>query len=330
MRCDPQPLEVFRSAEVADRAETATTLVGMTGAEPSVFISYSHDDKAVAVALHEQLQQRGLQAWIDERELRVGDSIIERVATAVADADFFLALVSPASIKSKWCRKELHLAITGELGREGVTVVPVRIGGVQMPDTLKDVLYLDLEPGDVEAAAERLTADLLSHAADRADGPLEARDTAEAEDAGIPRNDAENEEEPIRIIGVVREGIGEPLNDGSAGSALYRVPLRLSRTPSDLWVQVFEQEWGSQLYTMLRDAYVEGDTIVFPATTMDEIERHHLAQLRSVIDRVNQRTDEVRQQQNAAARRQAELRAQQKREHEQSIERVMERLSFDD
>ena len=36
------------------------------GAEPHVFISYSHKDDAIVYPIIEQLQQRGLRLWYDE------------------------------------------------------------------------------------------------------------------------------------------------------------------------------------------------------------------------------------------------------------------------
>jgi TIR domain len=70
----------------------------------SIFISYSHADKALAQALATELEKRGLRVWIDEGELKIGDSLIERIATAIAEIDFFLALVSQSSAQSNWSR----------------------------------------------------------------------------------------------------------------------------------------------------------------------------------------------------------------------------------
>jgi hypothetical protein len=298
---------------------------------PSIFISYSHSDKSVAVALNDALEGHGFRTWIDERELRIGDSIIERVATAVAEANYFLALVSASSVESQWCQKELHLAVTGELGREGVSVLPVRIGEVSMPAALRDVLYLDLDPDDVPAAAARIASDLREHAADtQKTAPTTRRGKSEPSEVATQDDSGDATDEPIRITGIVREGIGKPLNDGSAASALYRVPLRLSRRPSELWRQLFEREWYGQLYTMLRDAEVRDDTIVFPSTTIDEIERHHVGQLRRVLERVNSEEVRIRTEETERHRREAEMRKRQDEEHQASIDRVIERLSFDD
>ena len=88
-----------------------------TGTVPSVFVCYSHADKKLARALSSALMHKGAHIWLDEVELKIGDSIIERIASAIAKTDFFLVLVSKSSHNSNWCRKELALAVNGELGR---------------------------------------------------------------------------------------------------------------------------------------------------------------------------------------------------------------------
>ena len=130
----------------------------------SVFISYSHSDKAIARRLAHELTAFGLTVWIDEGELAIGDSIIERVAAALDRIQFVVALVSEASVASQWCQKELALAVTGGLKQRGVKVLPVRIGSVNMPPSLADILYLQLETHDIGKAAKILTLAALKHA----------------------------------------------------------------------------------------------------------------------------------------------------------------------
>src|SRR5712691_6525367 len=77
----------------------------VTGAPASVFISYSHADKDLARALAAVLQDRGVRIWIDEGELKVGDSIIERIATAIAEIDF------------SWCSCRSHRTVLTGAGR---------------------------------------------------------------------------------------------------------------------------------------------------------------------------------------------------------------------
>jgi hypothetical protein len=97
--------------------------------------------------------------------------------------------------------------------------------------------------------------------------------------------------EPVRLIEIVAAEVGTPRNDGTPGSALYRVPIRLSRAPSSEWARLFVQVWDSPpSYTMMHRpgiAYVLGDRIILDGTTVEEIEKYHRETLRLVVDRVN-------------------------------------------
>lgn len=299
---------------------------------PSIFISYSHEDKELARRLADSLRQHGLKVWIDEGELKIGDSLIERIATAIAEIDFFLALVSEASRKSNWCRKELALAVTGELGREGVKVLPVRVSGAKMPDSLADVFYLDLDESNRDEVAQKVIDAIPKHQTEqrqrttkrrqRQTGPMPVPPSS----AGPP---APAEIDSIRIVGIVEEGIGKPRNDGSPGSALYRIPLRLSRQPSRIWSDHFVETWNHppRSTTMHRPGIVSvsGDTVILNGTTMDELERYHVETLRHVLDKVNADVAEHEREERVRLERDEEAR----RQHEQSVRDAASRIQFD-
>lgn len=75
------------------------------------FISHSSKDKTFVRQLAADLVASGVQVWLDEQRIRVGDSIPERVAQGVAESDFFLVVVSASSVDSPWVRKELNQAL---------------------------------------------------------------------------------------------------------------------------------------------------------------------------------------------------------------------------
>lgn len=135
---------------------------------PSVFVSYSHADKAAARAIADRLTELGTRVWLDEQELRVGDSIVERVTRAIADVHFVVAIVSENSVSSHWCQKELALAISGGLNRAGVKVLPLRLGAVEMPASIADTYHLRVDPDDPGSVADRLAQDVRAHLHDQA------------------------------------------------------------------------------------------------------------------------------------------------------------------
>ena len=50
--------------------------------------------------------------------------------------------------------------------------------------------------------------------------------------------------EPIRILHVIIDEVTVPRDDGTRGSALYRIPLQLSPQPdTHLWIELFIKAW---------------------------------------------------------------------------------------
>jgi hypothetical protein len=154
---------LIEKSHFGERRATSLVLRHNLPVPHSVFLSYSHADKPLARALARGLQDEGIHVWIDEGELRAGDSIVKRVATAVDSTDFVVALVSVHSVESRWCQRELSLAITDELDGQRVRVLPVRVGDIRMPATLRDKLYLTLDEANLYAATKRLVLDIRRH-----------------------------------------------------------------------------------------------------------------------------------------------------------------------
>jgi hypothetical protein len=120
-----------------------------------------------------------------------------------------------------------------------------------------------------------------------------------------------------------------PRNDGSRGSALYTVPIKLSSSPDRFWCELFVQAWNMppQWTTMHRPciASVQGSSIVLDGTTMEELEKYHLETLRHVLDKVNHDRQVLADREAAAiARETGERRTRAARDAE-----IANRLKFD-
>ena len=133
----------------------------------------------------------------------------------------------------------------------------------------------------------------------------------------------------IRITRVLADEATAPRNDGTPGSALYALPLQLSRTPSAEWADLFVETWNSppRFTTMHRPgiARVRGDRIILDGTTIDEVERYHRETLMLVIQRVNAMVAE-RERARAA---QEERRRQELENHKETLREAAARLRFD-
>ncbi len=135
---------------------------------------------------------------------------------------------------------------------------------------------------------------------------------------------------PLRIVGVDRDGITQPRNDGTPGSALYSVSLRLSRVPDRAWTELFVCNWDRppSFTSMHRPgiARVVGDRVVLDGTTLEEVAQYHQRTLKLAVDATNaQHTDHLRREAAAQAARDEAA-----RRHREEVEQGLAALRFDD
>lgn len=149
----------------------------------SAFISYAHEDQEFMLALVEQLQSQELEIQYDQVVLNIGDSLIERLSQEIAAGDFLLAIVSPDSVASNWCKRELALAATQGINENRVKVLPVKFRGAQMPPMLAGTYWADADRHAVETIARQLAAAMRAHleGADDAAVAHRAEEATEAE-----------------------------------------------------------------------------------------------------------------------------------------------------
>lgn len=159
-----------RQADVRVRAERRKALDPVVSdandserPAPSVFLSYSHRDKPLARRIATGLTSHGYRVWLDEGEMVAGDSLVRTIAEAVMSTDYLVALVSPASINSGWCGKELALGVAQGIEQVRAKVLPVRVGDVVMPPELGDVLYIAPSDRDGGSVIEDLRRAIVKH-----------------------------------------------------------------------------------------------------------------------------------------------------------------------
>jgi len=73
-----------------------------------VFISHASEDKNdVARPLAKELERGGLQVWLDENELRVGDSLRRKIDQGLAKSRFGVVIISRVFLAKDWPLREL-------------------------------------------------------------------------------------------------------------------------------------------------------------------------------------------------------------------------------
>jgi hypothetical protein len=150
------------------RRAVANLLVTSGERNPLVFLSHAHADKPIVRQIAAGLGKHGIDVWIDDAELSIGDSLVAYIERGLDSADFVVFFLSTASVNSQWARQELNIAISRQAsGSRGAVVLPVMLEDAEIPALLRDVMYLDMRSGDVEAGVGKLVAAIRRHQLER-------------------------------------------------------------------------------------------------------------------------------------------------------------------
>jgi len=105
-----------------------------------VFISHSSQDHEFVLLLANKLRNDGFDVWIDEWELKVGDSIVDKINKGIESSSAFIIVVSGNSLDSNWVKKELSASLMRQLTSRKIKILPVLldIRASALPPLLSD------------------------------------------------------------------------------------------------------------------------------------------------------------------------------------------------
>jgi len=307
---------------------------------PKAFVSYSWDSddhKKWVAELASRLRADGVETILDQWHAVPGDQLPEFMEREIRENDYVLIICTPAYRLKSDARK-------GGVGYEGDIMtaevysmgnhrkyIPILASGTwkkSAPLWLSGKYHIDMSPS---ANQEQQYQDLLNtiHGTHPKPPPVKTYNKGskgEGESGSLPRIESGD---PIKILGVIVDEVKEPLLDGTRGSALYKIPFRLSRKPSNIWTKSFLQTWERppQITSMHRPdiASILSDKIVLDGTTVEEVKKYHRDTLILCVNVANEEEKKIVEQQ----RRQDELARQRNKEHREKITKLSEDLEFD-
>lgn len=123
-----------------------------------IFLSHSHADKPFVRKLKEALNKRGVKdVWIDEAEILIGDSLMQKIEEGLKKTRYFGVVLSPRSVESPWVKKELEAALNKELKTGSIVVLPLLYEHCDLPPFLEGKLYADFTgPSEFDESVEKL------------------------------------------------------------------------------------------------------------------------------------------------------------------------------
>jgi len=114
---------------------------------PKVFISHASEDKQrFVVDFATALRKNGIDAWVDQWEIKLGDSLVDKIfEEGIKDMDIFVIVLSKHSIEKPWVREELNASVVKRISKN-TKIIPVIIDAdIEVPEVLKSTVWVQIK-----------------------------------------------------------------------------------------------------------------------------------------------------------------------------------------
>ena len=138
------------------------TLIRARAIDPSgIFLSHSSHDHEFVRRLADDLAHHGIRVWVDDAEIRGGDNLFDRIASALSEMTYLGVVLSEHSVTSRWVSAEITMRFADDLGEHGVRVIPIILDGCYVKPELRVLKGVDFRAG-YEPALQQLVAMLTA------------------------------------------------------------------------------------------------------------------------------------------------------------------------
>lgn len=110
---------------------------------PKAFLSHATEDKErFAVPFAEALISNGIDVWMDQWEIKAGDSLVKKIFTdGIDEADVFIVVISPISLLKPWVADELDAGVVRKIAG-ACKLIPIVLDDAEVPPALKHSLWI--------------------------------------------------------------------------------------------------------------------------------------------------------------------------------------------
>ena len=125
---------------------------------PKVFVSHASEDKdRFVVEFARRLREHGVDAWLDQWEMKPGDSLVDKIfEEGLKEALAVIVVLSTISVQKPWVREELNMSVVNRISR-GTRLIPVVIDDCEVPESLRSTLWQRIEDiADYEQSLQRI------------------------------------------------------------------------------------------------------------------------------------------------------------------------------
>jgi len=110
---------------------------------PHIFLSHNHNNKSIVRKLARDLNKFGIDVWLDEWEIKVGESLHKSIGKAIEKSKYIGIAITPEFVKSDWCNDELIQALAREKRERKTVILPLLFKQAKSLPFIDDRLYLD-------------------------------------------------------------------------------------------------------------------------------------------------------------------------------------------
>lgn len=125
---------------------------------PKVFVSHASEDKTrFVVEFARRLREKGVDAWLDQWEMKPGDSLVDKIfEEGLKEASAVIVVLSKTSVQKPWVREELNASVVSRISR-GTKLIPVVIDDCDVPESLRSTLWQRVDNlDDYEHSLQRI------------------------------------------------------------------------------------------------------------------------------------------------------------------------------
>jgi tetratricopeptide (TPR) repeat protein len=109
-----------------------------------VFLSHSSKDKLFVRELHRRLSRDGVVCFFDEKSIEWGENFVVSLERGIDECGFFVAVLSPAFVQSKWVELERTSAMADDPAGLKRKMRPLLLRPCEVPRFLKPIQLVDV------------------------------------------------------------------------------------------------------------------------------------------------------------------------------------------
>jgi tetratricopeptide (TPR) repeat protein len=109
-----------------------------------VFLSHSSKDKPFVRELHRRLKRDGVVCFFDEESIEWGANFVVSLERGIDECEFFVAVLSPEFVQSKWVKLERTSAMADDPAGLERKMRPLLLQACEVPRFLKPIQLIDV------------------------------------------------------------------------------------------------------------------------------------------------------------------------------------------